>query len=557
MGLRRRVTRPARPPLHAVILTVVCLCVAASPSTPAQTKSPPPTPSTPTLHVTSRETVVDIVVTDAAGEPVHGLKQSDFTVKEDGKAQTLRSFRETGKDALTPVRTLPKLPPDVYTNAESVPASGPANVILLDLLHTDWVNCVYMTRAAAEYLKAMPQGAQVAVFALLPGTLRLIQGFTADGAAAAASVAPLCTVSGGPHASHVGAQLEEDATADAMKHIASYVAGIKGRKNLLWFTQTIPFPCLKTTDQQIARLFGPLTEAQTAVYPVDPHGVYNNPAVSVVAGAPKISQMGFLLSTGCNQTLMEAVADQTGGTAYYNTNSLAAAVGKAFDNGAHYYTLSYVPPPFANDGKYHTIDIKLNHPDLHLVYRKGFNADDAAPTAPTSGPKLTQASMGPGTLPATQLLFDVRVAPTPQSSLESIAASGPRRALPGKSSIPYDLLYFLPQSQIAFADGPDGTRSGTLEFDVAAYNPDNKLVAIRSQTMKLPLTAEEYQQFIRTPFQFLLQLDLPPGQLTLRVGILDGVSNKVGTLEIPLTVAKPSATNASSTAAIDGGKPDR
>jgi hypothetical protein len=282
---------------------------------------------------------------------------------------------------------------------------------------------------------------------------------------------------------------------------------------------------------------------------VDPHGVYNDPAVTVVAGGPPPgSPMGFLYKTGCNQTLMEAVAEQTGGTAYYNTNSLATAVGKAFDNGAHYYTLSYVPPPFANDGRYHTIDIKLNRPELHLVYRKGFNADDAAPTPPTFGPRLTQASMGPGTLPATQLLFDVRVAPTPQSSLENITASGPRKPLPGKSSIPYDLLYFLPQSQIAFTDGPDGTRSGSLEFDVAAYDPGNKLVAIRSQTMKLPLTSEEYQQFIKTPFQFLQQLDLPPGQLTLRVGILDVVSNKVGTLEIPLALApKPKSAIAAST----------
>ena len=30
-------------------------------------------------------TIVDVVVTDAKGKPVHDLKQSDFTVLEDGK----------------------------------------------------------------------------------------------------------------------------------------------------------------------------------------------------------------------------------------------------------------------------------------------------------------------------------------------------------------------------------------------------------------------------------------------------------------------------------------
>jgi hypothetical protein len=35
------------------------------------------------------------------------------------------------------------------------------------------------------------------------------------------------------------------------------------------------------------------------------------------------------------------------------------------------------------------------------------------------------------------------------------------------------------------------------------------------------------------------QIDLPPGEIFLRVGVLDGVSDKVGTLEIPLIVKKP------------------
>jgi hypothetical protein len=54
------------------------------------------------------------------------------------------------------------------------------------------------------------------------------------------------------------------------------------------------------------------------------------------------------------------------------------------------------------------------------------------------------------------------------------------------------------------------------------------------------MTEEKYAQFVKTPFQFIQQIDLPAGALTLRVGVLDGVSNRVGTVEIPLTVAKGS-----------------
>src|ERR1019366_7284112 len=63
---------------------------------------PPPAPAsidvpdTPiqTLHVTSREVVVDVMVTDAQGNSVNGLQQSDFSIEENGHPQPIRSFRE-------------------------------------------------------------------------------------------------------------------------------------------------------------------------------------------------------------------------------------------------------------------------------------------------------------------------------------------------------------------------------------------------------------------------------------------------------------------------------
>jgi hypothetical protein len=38
--------------------------------------------------------------------------------------------------------------------------------------------------------------------------------------------------------------------------------------------------------------------------------------------------------------------------------------------------------------------------------------------------------------------------------------------------------------------------------------------------------------------QFSQQIDRPPGQLFVCVGVLDQPSNKVGTLELPLTIGK-------------------
>jgi hypothetical protein len=61
-----------------------------------------------------------------------------------------------------------------------------------------------------------------------------------------------------------------------------------------------------------------------------------------------------------------------------------------------------------------------------------------------------------------------------------------------------------------------------------------------SQDLKMSLTDSTYQQDVHgeQPIRFFQQIDLPPGQLFVRVGVLDHSTNKVGTLELPLTVGK-------------------
>jgi hypothetical protein len=113
-----------------------------------------------------------------------------------------------------------------------------------------------------------------------------------------------------------------------------------------------------------------------------------------------------------------------------------------------------------------------------------------------------------------------------------------------KALVRYDFLYVLPAEQITFADASGGSRDGAVEFDIVAYDLFGKVITSTSQTMKLPLTSDEYQQFMKGPFQFLQQLDLPAGEMFVRVGIHDDVSGKIGTVEIPFTVGKKVSTPA-------------
>jgi hypothetical protein len=257
---------------------------------------------------------------------------------------------------------------------------------------------------------------------------------------------------------------------------------------------------------------------QIAVSPIDPGGV---------AGL------------GMAQLRAEAVAEQSGGVAYYNNNDLKSLVAEAINDGAHFYTLSYVPPRKKNDGHYHSIKVELDKPGLRLVYRTGYNSEDPKLPEQFAGPALIKASLEGKAPVATQLLFDTMVRPAASAA----TAPAPASAAKHKSKklvqrIPYDLLYAIPQSQITFADGPDNTHNASLEFALTAYDIHGKFLGRNSQNVTLALTEEKYQRFIQAPLQFHELIYFYPGPLFLRVGVLDGVSNKVGTLEVSVNVQK-------------------
>jgi VWFA-related protein len=523
--------------------------------------------SAPTLHVTSRETVVDVTARDAKGNAVRGLKQSDFSVEEDGKPQPIRSFTETGQDTAAGAlpKPLPKLPPNVYSNLQPAPVTGVVNIILLDDLNVGPTAQSYSRQEAAKYLRTMPPGTQVALLRLGNG-LTILQGFSSDPDVliAAMNDKKNSIIPAGPP----GAD-RNMLTLEGLREVAAFAAGIKGRKNLIWFTvgmKEVTDPQFRSKSQpdytpDLHRTYEMLTSARVAVYSVDPRGLANFAAQSAVSGGGPINAQTGAAAAGAQTVAfaynagdhlsMESVAEATGGGAYYDTNGVKEAVAKAVESGANYYTLSYVPPGVKYDGKHHTIHVKVDRPGVRLVYRDEYYAEDpthiahaavpvlAATTPPPQTNTMT-ASMARFAPPATQLLFDVRVAPTTTAPKPTdphvMGAIDPK--LKDKPLARYDFLYLLPAEQITFTDGTDGAHSGSVEFDIVASDVFGKVITSMSQTMTLPLTNDEYQQFLKTPFQFLQQLDLPPGEMFVKIGIVDGVSGKVGTLEIPLTVAK-------------------
>jgi VWFA-related protein len=519
-----------------------------------------PQPSTPTIQVYSRETIVDILVTDDKGQPVHGLSKSDFSIREDGKTQPIRSFGEFGA-ATNAAYVAPTLPSGVHTNLAAAPTAGPVNIILIDALHSGWISAARALQATSAYADRMKPGTQVAVYWLSISGLHLLQGFTTDPAAIRQAVATqhedLGTTS--------NCYQTDRMTIDALNQIAAYVAGVKGRKNLLWFTPGMPVYLLRDGgygwgtptschESNVTHPFGSegdgitlFTSAGASEQGIDMTEVhhimdtYELFTTEQIAVSP-ISPRGV---AGVSQAdlVAESVAEQSGGIAEYNNNDFAGEIDNAISAGSHYYTISYVPPRQKDDSRFHAIKIDVDRPGLHLIYRSGYNAEDPRAPKPYVGPALIKAALQGRAPSATQLLFDAKLEPTPAlaSGVSLQSASTPAAKKSGKAAptrTPYDLYIAVPQSQIAYAAGADGTHAVKLQFAFDAYDLNGKLLGDHSQNVSLDLTPDRYQQFIQKPVLFHALLMFYPGPIYLRVGVLDTVANKVGTLEIPVSIPK-------------------
>lgn len=510
----------------------------------AQQDSSSPT----TLQVYSRLTVVDVTATDANGQPVYGLKQSDFTLSEDGKPQTIRNFEEVGSRPVVPMR---EMPPNVYTNLQPAAPSSAVNILLLDFANDAPVDSTnqrqlsastfvqqLVKRAAVQAVQNMPEGTRVALLSMT-NSLRVLQSFTADQALLTAAIqATPYDLDGNGDPQCIQSNNRNRMVLEALDQIAVSSAGIKGRKNLIWFTVGIPAitdpndrpPCLPDYSLGLTHAYDQLTAAQVSVYPVDALGVD-------VLGERQLSE--------------QMVAEATGGVAYSETNDLATSVLKAIDNGANYYSIAYVPPDQKENGAYHKINVKVDRPGVTVVFRKGYYSDNLAKDKLAPGLTLSmtpppayggnmKAPMSRGFPTSQDILFNVGVAPSkvPPKPGDPQILGTLNPALQGRRLVRYGFDYVVPAQQIVFTNGPNKTHKAALDFDIAVYDTNDKLLTGLSQIVRTTLNDTTYQQDIndRAPIRLSQQIDLPPGQLFIRIGVLDRTSNKVGTLELPLKV---------------------
>ncbi len=546
----------------------------ASGATGMQPMSPPP-PDTrhndgndKLLQFKSETTLIQVpvVVTDRSGSHVHGLTKADFTILENGKVQKIATLEEIVPAAAnnTPIAGNPGGVFSNMTPDESKPRS--LTVLLLDEVNTAFLDQSYGRKQLVKYLanhldSSQPTGLMVLTSkgvsvlspldsdpATLITALKKASGKTSDmetydndAKAVAAGQAQFSALGGirpgdspenrirafmmaenATTATNIQARAVET-TLRGLLSIALSLSGIPGRKSLVWVTGSFPFdldnfgamPADPNMRALYERTLNALNDAQVSMYPVDARGLLSDPTF---AG----DSMGSLLGPGTSDALRQStitslknIAAMTGGIAYYNSNDLAGAFGRAAQDSSSYYSLTYYMDRHNTKPGWRKLQVEVPRKDTEVRARAGYLITDLAVNPErTHKADVEFALISP---------FESTGIPI-TSQWQGLLADGTKRKV--------GFVLHVPATNVV--DEADKNR---IDVEFVAQATNNGVPAgTVSQTIKGLIVPDTLAKLKADGVVYNNVLSLAPGDYQVRFVVRDNLNGKLGSVIVPLTV---------------------
>jgi len=384
---------------------------------------------------------VDATVTDRKGQPVFDLKQSDFEVVEDGKPQTVDSFRLIRVDGNPkpgdgPPRTIRSRDDE---EAEAARDDVRVFVILLDDYHVRAGNAMRMREILTRFinLQLRPMDLVAVMYPLSPAS---VLGFTRNLDSIANAVQhfegrkydyqPRNEIEQqySRYPSEIVEQIRNDVVMGALKGISVRLGSLReARKSVIFvsegFTVQLPpamrrenaeqpaAPCVVAGQTGCNPAVGrplaydnPSPQEETAAWFAqsdlysklrDVFDLANRNNVSVYSLDPRgmaVNEFGIEEDVGpktdartlqVTQDTLRTLSEETDGRAIVNRNALDVGLKQIAEDASFYYLLGYNTQA-PTDGKFHEIKVRVKRSGVEVRARKGFwavTADDLAKAA--------------------------------------------------------------------------------------------------------------------------------------------------------------------------------
>jgi len=506
------------------------------------------------LKANAELVLTNVVVRDGkTGQPVRGLKESDFTIYENGKKQQIASFDYQSVDMATPLNeaTVSGMAADAEKSAaRTVMPVRPEDlrnhrliVMFFDLTSMQPEDLDRSVDAARDFFKNKMQPADVVALVSLGDELRVDQDFTADKDLLGREVGTYNGTEGQGFAQGANAdtnQVEDassytpdeseynDINTDrelfAIRTIAQSLAKVTEKKSLLYFSGGISRDGIEN-QASLRAATNAAVRANLAIYSVDTRGLQ---AVTPVGDA----STGSLRGTGAfnggallnnmnsnfdTQEVMATLSSDTGGKAFFDTNDFAPAFAQIQRDISEYYAIGFHSSNPARDGKYRRLTIKVDRPGLKLEYRPGYYAPADYKHSNHEDRERNLEEELASDLPATDMAV----------YLDAMYFRLDDR----RFYVPVSII--VPGSQIPFVKGGDKDKA-TLDIIGEVLDELKRPIGNARETVKLKLdpTLQARQKNI----EYTTSFNLPPGKYHLKFVVRENQTGRMGSFEADIVL---------------------
>ena len=496
--------------------------------------------------------LTNVVARDAkTGEAVRGLKQSDFSVYENGKRQEISTFDLESVEMATPLNeaTISGLAVGSSANKAAVVArpedlrNHRLIVMFFDLTSMQPEDLDRSVAAAQEFLRNKMQPADLVALVSLGNTLKTDQDFTADKQALIKEVAVYNGTEGQGFAEGATANtnqtedasgytpdeseyndLNTDRELFALKAVAKSLEKITEKKSLLYFSGGIQRDGIEN-QASLRAAINAAVRANLAIYSVDTRGLQ---AVTPLGDASTGSLRGTGAFNGgsltnnmnanfATQEVMGTLSTDTGGKAFLDSNDFAPAFAQVQRDTSAYYAIGFRSSNPARDGRYRKLTIKVNRPGVKLEYRPGYYAPADFQHAGKEDRERDLEEQLASDLPATDMAV----------YLDALYF----RLDENRFFVPVSLI--VPGSQIPFVKGSDKDKA-TLDIIGTVIDEAKRPIGQARETVKLNL--DPALQARQKNIQYTTSFNLPPGKYRLKFVVRENQTGQMGSFEAEITL---------------------
>ncbi|WP_263359040.1 VWA domain-containing protein [Acidicapsa ligni] len=503
------------------------------------------------LKAESDLVLTNIVVRDSkTGEVVRGLKQSDFTILENGKPQRISSFDFESVDMAQPLNeatisgiasSLQKKTPGGTTRPEDL-RNHRLIVFFFDLTSMQPEDLDRCIAAAKDFLNTRMQPADLVALVSLDTSLKVDQDFTTDKQLLIGKIGTYNGTEGAAFAQGANAnsnQVEDasgytpdeteynDINTDrelyALRSISQSLEKINQKKSLLYFSGGLSRDGIEN-QASLRSAINAAVRANLSIYSVDTRGLQ---AISIGDAST-----GSLRGTGgfngsaiqnnfnanfASQETMTTLSADTGGKAFLDSNDFAPAFSQVQRDSSAYYVLGFHPSNPARDGRYRKLQVKVNRPGVKLEYRPGYYAPA---DFKHSGKEDRERELDE------QLASDL-----PATDVSMYLEAYYFQIEENRFFVPVSLI--VPGSQIPFVKGGDHDKA-TLDVIGEVIDEAKRPIGQVRETVKLAVDGQ--QQVRQKNIQYSTSFKLPAGKYHVKFVVRENQTGNMGSFETDITL---------------------